>query len=334
MDLSARFIASGGSSHPVPGRDARLRELEIPLPRPLRRFAPSVRASLLGSDDRPLVIVLGGISANAYPSILPDGSPGWWNAIAGDGRAVDPSVYRILGIEFVADESGHIAPSGRDQAEVICSVLDSIGSDVAHAIVGASYGGMVGLSVGQYFPERVQKLVVVSAPAEPHPMSTAMRELQRRMVAFGIAKKCGAEGLALARGLAMLTYRSAREFEERFSGGIESEDAFARSEPGAYLHARGQAYRSVMSPGRFISLSASIDRHRAEPELIKVPALFVGSTTDQLVLPEQMAALASRYGGPADLHLIPSIYGHDMFLKATEQLSDLIGPFLRRGHEG
>jgi homoserine O-acetyltransferase len=175
----------------------------------------------------------------------------------------------------------------------------------------------------------VGRIVVVSAPAEPHPIATASRELQRRIVAFGCKKKAGAEGLALARGLAMLTYRSREEFEERFAGGIEGEDALGRSEPGAYLHARGQAYRSVMSPGRFISLSASIDRHRVDPEEIRTPALIVGSATDELVPPAQLTALASRYAGPCALHILPSLYGHDMFLKQAPQVSELAGPFLR-----
>lgn len=329
MDLSARLTSANAGLKRTSGNSRPLLEFDVALPRPLRRFAQSVRASLVGPDKGPVIIVLGGISGDPYPCVLPDGSPGWWNGIAGDGKAVDPAVHRILGIEFAADESGHIAPSTCDQAEVICAVLDAIGVGAVHAIVGASYGGMAALSLAQHFPERVRRMVIVSAPAEPHPMSTATRELQRRIVALGIARNCCAEGLSLARGLAMLTYRSPAEFEKRFSGGITGEDALGRSEPGTYLHARGQAYRSVMSPGRFISLSASIDRHQIEPELITVPGLFIGSTTDQLVPPAQMTALARRYGGPGELHMIPSLYGHDMFLKETGQISSLVATFLR-----
>jgi homoserine O-acetyltransferase len=309
--------------------NSRPREFEVELPRALRRFGASVRASLLGLDHGPIVIVLGGISANHFPCRTADGSPGWWVGLAGQGCAIDPRKHRILGIDFAADDTGHLSPSTLDQACAICSVLDALNVDHAHAIVGASYGGMTGLSLGQHFPERVKKLVIVSAPAAPHPMASATRELQRRIVAFGLANKAGAEGLALARGLAMLTYRSAAEFERRFVGGIEGEDALARSDAGAYLHARGQAYRSVMSPGRFLSLSASIDRHRIEPEKIEVPALLIGSTTDQLVPASQMSALARRYQGPNSLHLLPSLYGHDMFLKDAAQLGELVGPFLR-----
>lgn len=304
-------------------------EVEVALPRTLRRYGKIVQASVVGAKGSPVLVVLGGISANRYPYLTPDGGAGWWHGLFGEGAALDPDEYRVFGIDFAVDETGDSAPSTGDQAEVIRSALDTLGESRAHAIIGASYGGMAALSFAQQFPERVGKLVIVSAPAEPHPMSTAAREIQRRIVALGIAKGAAGEGLALARGLAMLTYRSPQEFEGRFTGGIDSEDALARSDPGAYLHARGQAYRSIMSPGRFLSLSASIDRHRVEPDQIQVPALLIGSSTDQLVPPSQMQSLAGRYGGEALLHILPSLYGHDMFLKEAARLSQIIAPFLR-----
>jgi homoserine O-acetyltransferase/O-succinyltransferase len=328
MNLSARLDPQANREPAIGSVAYPLREFEVSLPPGLRRFGESVRASVMGSDEHPVVVLLGGISANRFPCRDANGGRGWWNGVAGEGSAVEPRKFRILGLDFAADGTGQIAPSTADQAAVICAVLDTIRVDRAYAIVGASYGGMAALSLGEHFADRAEKLVIVSAPADPHPVATAVRELQRRIVALGLARGAGGEGLSLARGLAMLTYRSPAEFEERFEGGTESEDALARSDPGAYLHARGQAFRSVMSPERFLSLSASIDRHRVNPEKINLPALLIGSTTDQLVPPDQMTELADRYGGPSSLHLLPSLYGHDMFLKQAGQLSALIGPFL------
>jgi homoserine O-acetyltransferase len=83
-----------------------------------------------------------------------------------------------------------------------------------------------------------------------------------------------------------------------------------------------------MSPHRFLSLSASIDRHQVDPEAIKLPTLVIGAQTDQLVPASQLTALAEQLGGPSELHLLPSLYGHDMFLKDADRLSELVAPFL------
>jgi hypothetical protein len=52
--------------------------------------------------------------------------------------------------------------------------------------------------------------------------------------------------------------------------------------------------------------------------------------SDQLVLPEQLRHLADRLGGPAKLHLLDSLFGHDMFLKEADRIGALIQPFLAR----
>lgn len=309
--------------------EAGLIAFDVPLPASLAAFGNSVRASLCGAAGAPVVAVLGGISANLFPCVRPDGKAGWWPGLAGPGCAVDPADFRILGLDFAADESGRTAPTTKEQAQVICAALDAIGVERARAIVGASYGGMAALALGEHYPDRAERLVVVSAGAEPHPAATAIRELQRRVVALAIESGNGEDGLSIARGLAMLTYRTPAEFEARFAGGIDDADVLSCSEPGAYLRARGDAYRAVMSPQRFLSLSASIDRHRVDPAAIRLPCLVIGARTDQLVLPGQIEDLAKRLGGPVELALLPSLFGHDMFLKDAARLSDLAAPFLR-----
>lgn len=304
-------------------------EFDVPLPADLRSYGRSVHASLCGAEGAPVVVVLGGISADHCPCCRPCGADGWWPGLAGDGFAVDPTEFRILGIAFAADESGRQAPTSHEQAQVICAALDQVEVRAAHAIVGASYGGMIALAIGQHFPERAERLVAVSAPHEPHPSATAIRELQRRVVALGIEQGAADEALSIARGLAMLTYRTPAEFEQRFAGGIRGAEARGTSAPGAYLRARGDAYRTVMSPQRFLSLSASIDRHRVDPEAIRAPTLLVGAESDQLVLATQLRTLAARLGGPTTLRLLPSLFGHDMFLKEAAAVSALVGPFLR-----
>lgn len=304
-----------------------LRDIVVPLPAHLRRFGEAVRATLLG-DGGPVVAMVGGISAGRFPCLGGDRASGWWQGLAGPGRLIDPARHRILGFDFIADDSGAAAPTPFDQADALALVLDAFALPRIDAFVGASYGGMIGLAFAEAYPDRVARIAIISADAAPHPTSTASRELQRRVVRLAMEQGRGPDGLAIARGLAMLTYRSPEEFDARFEGGICGEDPLTCSAPGAYLRARGEAYGAVMSPGRFLSLSASIDRHRCTPERIATPATLIGASSDQLVPPGQMQRLADRLAGPATLHLLPCRYGHDMFLKEPDRiaacLADLI----------
>jgi homoserine O-acetyltransferase len=307
---------------------ADVRLFEVPIPEDLRRFGESVRASALGDPHDLPVVVLGGISANCFPAVGLDGSPGWWSGLVGSGKAVDPRHFHVIGVDFAADDSGVTAPSTADQARVLAAALHTIGVNRPAIIVGASYGGMVGLALAAAERERVDRLVIVSAGAEPHPASTAARELQRRVVSLGILAGRGDEALAIARGMAMLTYRTPAEFQARFDGGIPSEATLCSSEAGAYLRARGQAFQSIMSPGRFLSLSASIDRHRVDPTSVSVPSLVIGAHGDQLVPPGDLRSLTERLAGKTELHLLDSLFGHDMFLKEAGRVGKIVGPFL------
>lgn len=295
---------------------------DVPAPAALARFGERIAASIAGAPGAPLIVVLGGISADRLPCR-------WWPGVVGDGCAIDPSLYRVLGIDFISDPEGRRAPTTIDQAIAVATVLDALGVDRALAIIGASYGGMAALAFAQHFPERVEQIVAVSAAAEPHPAATAVRELQRRVVALGLANGGGDEALSIARGLAMLTYRTTDEFAHRFAGGIASEHVLSASEAGAYLRARGEAFREIMRPERFLSLSASIDRHRVEPGEIRQPVLLIGAESDQLVPPLQLRDLRDRLAGPVRLELLRSLYGHDMFLKETGRVAPLIAEFLQ-----
>jgi homoserine O-acetyltransferase len=305
-----------------------LKLFDVPVPGDLSQLGEHVRASTVGDPANPPVVVIGGISANCFPAVQPDGTPGWWSGLAGEGQAVDPRHHCVIGLDFAADESGVSAPSTADQARVLAAALDAIGVSRPVTIIGASYGGMVGLALAAAEPERVDKLVVVCAGAEPHPASTAARELQRRVVSLGLLAGRGDEALAIARGMAMLTYRTPAEFQVRFDGGIAEDTPLSCSAPGAYLRARGQAFRSVMSPGRFLSLSASIDRHCVRPQDIHTPCLIIGADSDQLVFPDQLRRLAQGLGATSELHLLDTLFGHDMFLKEAERVGRIVAPFL------
>ena len=288
---------------------------------------------LAGAGDAPVVAVLGGISAGRNVFSLDAAAPGWWEDAIGPGRALDTDRFRVLGIDFLGGSHrttgpgrGQVFPtiSVFDQAALLVALMDQLGIERLQASLGASYGGMVTLALAQAHPERVRHAVVLSAAHRTHPMSTAWRSVQRAIVRYALGHGEGQRGLVLARALAMATYRSAREFEERFPGPAEATPDGFRFPVESYLMARGESYAAVYKPEAFVCLSESIDLHRVEPEAIRVPTTLLGVTEDQLVPLADMRELRDRHGGNCSLVEISSIYGHDAFLKETEVLRDLL----------
>jgi homoserine O-acetyltransferase len=220
-----------------------------------------------------------------------------------------------------AHDAGSAFPniSTYDQAELLVRLLNNLGLKSLRAIVGGSYGGMVALAFGERYPERVSRLIVIGAADRTHPMATAWRSVQRRILSFAV--ECGRpkDGLKLARALAMSTYRSAEEFEARFDAAPTRNGERFAFPVEQYLFARGTDFAERHDPEAILCLSESIDLHHVDATRIFVPTTIIAIREDQLVPLTDLRGLAARLP-VAKLHEISSIYGHDAFLKESDQL--------------
>ena len=286
----------------------------------------TVRYLWCGAPGAPTVIVQGGISASRDAVTLgADEQPGWWQALVGHGRAVDLDHCRVLAIDWVtADELDAAAVSSEDQADVLAALLAELGIAAVQGFVGASYGAMVGLAFAARHPRAVQRLVLLAGAHRAHPLAAAQRSVQRQIVRLG--QSCGRvdEALALARQLAITTYRGSEEFAQRFSGAPELRDDGFHFPVEDYLCHQGRRFVERFDAGRFLTLSESIDLHDVAPERITTPATLIGFASDRLVPLADICELQQRLRGPATLAVVASPYGHDGFLKETEQLAPLL----------
>jgi homoserine O-acetyltransferase len=283
---------------------------------------------LVGPASAPVVCAVGGISGGRRVCLADDPRQEWWSQIAGPDRPLDVNQFRILSFDYLGGSGDTTGPepgssfpsiSSYDQAEVLLRVIDHLGIESLHAIAGGSYGGMVALAFGELHPERVGHLLVIGAADRANPMATAWRSVQRQILRFAV--DCGRpkEGVQLARALAMSTYRSTEEFAARFNGEPALDGDRFVFPVESYLFARGSDYASRYRPEAFLCLSESIDLHRVDTARIFVPTTAVAVREDQLVPLADMRAMVARLPA-ARLHEISSIYGHDAFLKETEQL--------------
>lgn len=288
---------------------------------------------LSGKDGAPIVVALGGISADRRVYMPPGaGAAGWWREVVGPGLALPVDRLRVLSFDYLgggAESSGPregvVFPSVStyDQADALCRLLNHLGVRRLRAIVGASYGGMVALAFAERYPDRVEHIVAISAADRAHPMATAWRSVQRAMIRFALEHGRASEGVQLARALAMATYRSAEEFSARFDDAPVREAGRFVFPVERYLLARGQEYAARQSPLSLLTLSESIDLHRIDASAVQTPVTAIAIREDQLVPLADMRALVARLPR-AQLHELSSVYGHDAFLKEGEALRPLL----------
>jgi homoserine O-acetyltransferase len=323
-----------------------LTEGVLALPGPLtlhfggRLDSVEIAYRLTGARNAPVVLVLGGISSGSNVCVVRSSEFGWWDEMVGPGKSLDTDRYRILGIDWLGGGHRSTGPSrgasfpsisAYDQVECLAALLQHLEVPRLWGTVGASYGGMVALALAERKPELAGRIVIFSAAHRTHPMSTAWRSVQRNIVRYAITHGEGPRGLVLARALAMATYRTAREFEERFATGLP------QPAPGGegfvfpveqYLMSRGESYAVHYRPEAFVCLSESIDLHRVEPERIRTHVTVIGVEEDQLVPLSDIRELRDRLAGTCQLLEISSIYGHDAFLKETAVLREVFAQSL------
>ena len=317
----------------VPAGDLGTAPSAQPLPGLRGLAATDVITEIVGPPGAPVIAVLGGISASKHvTSSTLDTSLGWWEDVVGPGRAIDTRKFQVLGIDYVTTGSGGAPVTTIDQAEALATALERAGVHSLHAVVGASYGGMVALAFGARYARRTKRLIVISAAHESDPIATALRHLQRRVVALGNAVGRERDGLAIARGIAMTSYLTPRHFEERLEGCDREDSRVVEDRIGSYLKANGEEFAEQWTSERYNALSLSLDLHKIRPEDVTVPATVIAITSDRLVGVAQSRELANRLGGPSQLIELDSSLGHDAFL-GDARIGRFINELLQLGVE-
>jgi homoserine O-acetyltransferase len=310
-----------------PGHPSSCDDFDIELT--LRHAGPRrlrLRYESHGDPDAPVVLVAGGISAGRHlASHADDRRPGWWEAQVGPGLALDPATHRLLAIDWLGSDGALDAPiDPADQATAILALLDALEIDALAAFVGCSYGAMVGLQFAAAHGARVQRLVAISGTDRAHPYASAWRALQRRAVALGALQCDQVAGLALARELAMLSYRTPEEFDERFAQPAQIAHGRVRCAAEDYLDACGQRFVARVPPLAFLRLSESIDLQQVEAATIAVPTTVVAVAEDRLVPIGDAYRLIERLRCPTRLRVLRSRYGHDAFLKEPAAIAAVL----------
>ena len=209
-------------------------------------------------------------------------------------------------------------------------------------VVGGSLGGMQALEWGLIDRGRVESLAVLSAPARHGPWGIALSELARRALLLDEKFRGGhypeddppVAGLALARAIAMTSYRSRPGFEQRF-GRDRRDGSF---EVVRYLEHQGSKLVARFDANSYLALLSAMDSHdlaRGRGSLesvlrgLDLPVLVLGSSTDVLYPVAEQLELATLLPA-AEYVELASAHGHDAFLIEQAAVNRILVEFRLR----
>ena len=326
----------------------------------------------LNASKDNVLLLFTGLSPSAHAaSSGEDPSTGWWEEMLGPGKAIDTHKFHVICVNSLGSCYGSTGPASSDPrsgkpygpafpkltiedvAAAAHALLASLGIPRVRVCMGPSMGGMSALAYTLMFPDGVDVLVSISSATHSEPFSIAVRALQRELIRSDGAWAGGhyaagegpREGMRLARKLGMISYRSAKEWSERFGrerakdAGI---DAFGiEFEIESYLESRAQSFVGAFDPNSYLYLSRAMDLfdvaehggsdEKAFKRLHIKQALIIGVETDILFPLHQQQALADalkRAGVDARFEALASRQGHDSFLVDMERFRPAIGEFL------
>jgi homoserine O-acetyltransferase len=265
--------------------------------------------------------------------------------------SVNPETGAVYGPEFPL-------VSIRDNVRAQARLLDSLGVRRLRLVLGGSIGGMQALDWAIEDPRRVERALIIGV-APLSAMGLALNHLQRQAIqrdpewAAGnyLPQRPPRQGLALARQIAMLSYKSAELFDERFgrNPNRNGEDPWGcdgqegglgliggRFDIAGYLDHQGERFIDRFDANSYLAILRTMDiwdplrGSSSAAEAfggIRARLSFVGISSDWLFPPQTVRDFAYTIraaGVQADYREMTSAHGHDAFLAEQAELVRLL----------
>lgn len=227
----------------------------------------------------------------------------------------------------------------RDLVKAQQLVLDDLGIREVQIAIGGSMGGMQALEF-VLMDERIKTAAVLATGARHESWAIGISEAQRHAIYadknwnngdYDILKP-PSRGLAAARMMGMITYRTHPQYVNRFDRETRDDDLFQVS---SYLKYQGEKLARRFDALSYIRLTQSMDTHdvgRGRGGIQNAlsgctkPVLVVGINSDLLYPVSEQKKLAESLP-LGQYREIDSDYGHDAFLIEFETLNSILLEF-------
>lgn len=316
-----------------------------------------------------------GDSHASGPASVGHPTPGWWEGVVGPGLAIDTDHWFVVCANVLGGCQGSTGPASlhpddgrpygsrfpvvtiRDMVRVQARLADHLGIAVWHSVIGGSMGGMQALEWATTFPDRLRSVAPIATCVQASAQQIAWGAIGRRAIRndprwnggdyYDAAPGEGPhEGLATARMVAQVTFRSDNAFTDRFgrdmvgadSGSMKSLES--QFEVERYLEYHGLKLVRRFDANSYMVIGKAMDLHdvargrsglAAAMARITVPTLTMGIWSDFLY-PEyqqlQIRDMVSANGVHTTHVEIDSPHGHDAFLIDVDQMGPPIKRFL------
>jgi homoserine O-acetyltransferase/O-succinyltransferase len=335
----------------------------------------------LNGDATNAVLVchaLTGDSHVAGPSGRGHPADGWWDDLVGSGKAIDTDRWFVVCANVLGGCQGTTGPASddvatgrphggrfpvitiRDMVRSQALLANHLGVEQWLAVVGGSMGGMQALEWTIMYPERVRAAAVLATSVAASAQQIAWSHVGRHAVVVDPRWRDGDyydaepgdgphEGLALARSIAQIHYRSERVFQERFDRRtVEPVDRLSlwdRFQVESYLDYHGEKLVRRFDANSYLVLNKAMDLHDVGRkrggvgqalDRVSAPTLTLAIDSDTLYPPYQQEHLRDELAARGVLfdHVeITSPHGHDGFLLEPAQVGPPLTALLEETHK-
>jgi homoserine O-acetyltransferase len=324
-------------------------QLESGISLPGYHLAYTTHGRLNETKDN-VVWIFHALTANSDPAE-------WWEGLTGEGKIFDPSNYFIVCVNMPGSCYGSIGPldvnpvtgdpyfhqfpffTTRDMIRAYQPLRVTLGIERIHIGIGGSMGGQQLLEWAIEEPELFEHIVPLATNAFHSPWAIAFNASQRFCIETDATwkeknEKAGLEGMKVARGLALISYRHYETYWNAQSE--ESADKYDNFKSESYQRYQGEKLGKRFNAFSYYFLSRSMDSHNvgrnrgsveAALKKIKAKTMVIGITTDILFPLREQQFLADVIPG-AQFRSIHSSYGHDGFLLEYETIEHVITDFI------
>lgn len=329
----------------------------------------------LNHEHTNAVLILHGLTGDSHATgNASDEHPtdGWWKNIIGPGLAIDTDKYFVVAGNVLGGCQGSTGPASldtngrefgsgfpyitiRDQVNAQRAMAHLVGIKKWHAVLGGSVGAMHALEWAIMYPDEVKRVGVIAGPPALTADQIALNSIQIQAIksdpAFANGHYYDAkpgfgphQGLALARRMAILNYRSPSELNDRFhrswQSGVSPLGGGGRWAVESYLDFHSNKFTRRFDANSYITLVEAMNSHdvaRGRESLeaalasITAKSIVVGISSDRLFPIEDQKLVADNIGGEiigGGLQVIESEFGHDGFLIEDIKLAPMIKQLL------